>query len=335
HISKYHNGNISTKDNNEQKENNNDDDDEGMIIDLDEEHGSSFIRLNQNCDEQNSTHVTNEDGVVLFLKRILHFLLTLQSMFFVSETAVSYVALSLCDILEWAVDHVEDLRRCIEYIRKLSNVPSRLTLAENWYSYNPPKSRTITIPQQNSEDLLINYSYVSFTDALRYFLKLPEVQADLNELSKRSSTYPVMLDIHDGEFAQTHSFFKNRDVVKIELSSDGLCITNAISNHVHKIFLFYWSLMNLRRDHRSSQAATRLIVASPEENLSADVLQQITADFVHALQKMGRDGLEVIINGVKKVYHVALFITLWGLSGTTSFTRKKRKRVRLQILSML
>ncbi|CAF1626621.1 unnamed protein product, partial [Didymodactylos carnosus] len=68
--------------------------------------------------------------------------------------------------------------------------------------------------------------------------------------------------------------------------------------------------MNLRRDHGSSQAATRLIVASLEENLSADVLQQITGDFVHALQKMGRDGLEVIINGVKKVYHVALFITL-------------------------
>ncbi|CAF1291738.1 unnamed protein product, partial [Didymodactylos carnosus] len=151
-------------------------------------------------------------------------------------------------------------------------------------------------------------------NALRNFLKLPEVQQDITELATKPSTYPIMLDIHDGEFARTHPVFKTRDLLKIELNSDGLNITNAISNHIHKTFLFYWSLLNLRRDPRSLQASKRLVVACPEDDLTANVLQQITsklkfADFVRCLQQMAKDGVDVVINGARKIYQVALFFT--------------------------
>ncbi|CAF4323808.1 unnamed protein product [Didymodactylos carnosus] len=192
---------------------------------------------------------------------------------------------------------------------------SQLIAAENCFGCNPPQCRTITIPRHNKGDLCISYSYVSFTDALRNFLKLPEVQQDITELAAKPSTYPIMLDIHDGEFARTHPVFKTQDLLKIELNSDGLNITNAISNHIHKTFLFYWSLLNLRRDHRSLQASKRLVVACPKDDL--------TANFVRCLQKMAKDGVDVVINGTSKVYQVALFFTLGDYPAQQALDERK------------
>ncbi|CAF1466607.1 unnamed protein product, partial [Didymodactylos carnosus] len=57
-------------------------------------------------DQQQEEHAQqNNDSNTSFIKRILHLLFTLQSLYCVSEAAISYVAMNLAGILEWILNH--------------------------------------------------------------------------------------------------------------------------------------------------------------------------------------------------------------------------------------
>ncbi|CAF0927811.1 unnamed protein product [Didymodactylos carnosus] len=87
-----------------------DDNNNKVAMDLDDQDETADSQLIGSSFQGNSTCESlpqQEDCILLFIKRILHFLLTLQSMFFMSEAAVSYVATNLCDLLEWAINNTQ------------------------------------------------------------------------------------------------------------------------------------------------------------------------------------------------------------------------------------
>ncbi|CAF0935291.1 unnamed protein product [Didymodactylos carnosus] len=99
-----------------------------------------MVTEEETSEEQLPTTLTEMNS---FIKRILHFLLTLQSCFYISEAAVRYVATNLADLLEWLLVHPDVLL-------------------------------------SNDEYHTVKWSYIPFLDNLRHFLQLSEVQVDLS-----------------------------------------------------------------------------------------------------------------------------------------------------------
>ncbi|CAF1258562.1 unnamed protein product, partial [Didymodactylos carnosus] len=134
------------------------------------------------------------------------------------------------------------------------------------------------------------------------------VQDDLN--CSVATTLPAMMDFQDGDFARQHPKFKFNEYLKIELNADDLNITNSISHRVHKVFLIYWSLLNLRREHRSTQISKRIIAACDWKALKHGLPAGILHDFFCSITKLAKDGIKIMINGVEKHYYVSPLYTL-------------------------
>ncbi|CAF1127806.1 unnamed protein product [Didymodactylos carnosus] len=273
----------------------------------------------ETSEEQLATTLTETNSLIM---RILHFLLTLQACFYISEAAIRYVATNLADLLEWLLVHPDMSRQAISFLREMESPVKRSQAAEQHFGYGRLKSDTTEVLLNNNEYHTVKWSYIPFLDNLGHFLQLPEVQADLSADNTRNDG--VMLDIHDGQFARNHPEFKNRSFLKIELNCgkyhsdsresllrrrwlclDDLNITNAVSHKIHKIFFVYWSLLNLNRDHRSGQAAKRLVAACDSKALKHGLLDRVLNDFLDGIKKLSTDGLPL---DAIQVYH--LFINL-------------------------
>ncbi|CAM4986969.1 unnamed protein product [Rotaria socialis] len=116
---------------------------------------------------------------------------------------------------------------------------------------------------KNNQIKTVKYSYVPFLKSLEKYLRLPEVQADLQRVKHNYDPNRIE-DVHDGFFARNHPNCRNSTYLKIEISSDDLTINNPISHRAHSIFFFYWSLLNVSREKHSKQSAKRLIAACPK-----------------------------------------------------------------------
>ncbi|CAF4023340.1 unnamed protein product [Rotaria sp. Silwood2] len=138
---------------------------------------------------------------------------------------------------------------------------------------------------KNKEIKTVKYSYVPFLRSLEKYLRLPEVQADLQ---RATSDYDpnCIEDVHDGLFARNHQNFKNSSYIKIELNSDDLTITNPISHRAHSIFFFYWSLLNVSREKRSKQSAKRLVAACPKWARKYNSLCHTVDDFLMGINTL-------------------------------------------------
>ncbi|CAF1558182.1 unnamed protein product, partial [Didymodactylos carnosus] len=264
----------SEADDNVKDQNMDDRRDDCMIVNNDEFISSDEITADfdgQSDNHSNCEEEKEKSCELLLIMKILHFLLALQSLFYISEAAVAYVASNLADILEWIIDHGD-------------------------------------IPVDDEKFINVRWSCLPFLNNLSQFLKLPEVQDDLNRAI--TSTYPVMTDVSDGSFARSHPAFKDHNFLKIELNSDDLNITNAVSHKVHKVFFIYWTLLNLKRDHRSRQVSKRLIAACDSSALKYGLLDQVLADFLQSITKLCRDGIRVMIEGKEKYYRGEYFFYL-------------------------
>ncbi|CAF0862895.1 unnamed protein product [Didymodactylos carnosus] len=315
HVSRFHKTCLSY-------DNNDDDGNSSSTNNCSSENGS--IKDRNNCllndnDNDNAMAIphqepqqTIEEGVTdpacLFIMKLLHFLLTRQSLFYVSEAAIKYVASNIADILEWMLSHSEVVRQGILFLRRMSSVNSRLKAAEENFGYEYPQNNNVRIALQNNKFIQVKWSVIPFLKNLAMFLKLPEVQQDLTR--PIGTIYPVMLDVTDGDFCRSHLLFQNNQYLKIELNSDDLNITNAVSHKLHKIFFVYWSLLNLRRDHRTGQVAKRLVTACDSKALKHDLFEQILSDFLTGIKVLATDGLRVMVDGSERIYKGALLFTI-------------------------
>ncbi|CAF4402481.1 unnamed protein product [Didymodactylos carnosus] len=273
-------------------------------------------------DQQQREHAQqNNDSTTSFIKRILHFLFTLQSLYFVSEAAISYVAMNLADILEWILNHNDVVQSAVMLLRQMSNVNHRLTKMKQYFGYSCPQNDSLQVPIRNNKSINVKWSFIPFLENLGNFLKLPEVQADLNRLAV--STNEVMTDVHDGYFASSHPAFKDPTFLKIELNSDDLNITNAVSHKSHKVFFIYWTLLNLKRDHRSGQVSKRLVAACDSAALKYDLLDRVVGDFLDGVKTLCTTGLRVMSAGVEKIYFGGLFFTLGDYPAQQSIHGRK------------
>ncbi|CAF0737148.1 unnamed protein product [Didymodactylos carnosus] len=264
HISKRHKTYVKSEaDDNVKDQNMDDRRDDCMIVNNDEFISSDEITADfdgQSDNHSNCEEEKEKSCELLLIMKILHFLLALQSLFYISEAAVAYVASNLADILEWIIDHGDAVRESVFFLRRMEPVNNRLAAAETYFTYSSPTNDFSRIPVDDEKFINVRWSCLPFLNNLSQFLKLPEVQDDLNRAI--TSTYPVMTDVSDGSFAHD------------------LNITNAVSHKVHKVFFIYWTLLNLKRDHRSRQVSKRLIAACDSSALKYGLLDQVLGDGV-------------------------------------------------------
>ncbi|CAF0874118.1 unnamed protein product [Didymodactylos carnosus] len=74
-----------------------------MIDDI--ELDNIFDDSEQEVKQQESTLLSQQQEEWNYLKEDLHFLLTFQSIFYISEAAIKYVGANLADVLEWLLTH--------------------------------------------------------------------------------------------------------------------------------------------------------------------------------------------------------------------------------------
>lgn len=127
---------------------------------------------------------------------------------------------------------------------------------------------------------------------------MPEVQADIHCVLPDYDANCIR-DTHDAVFSKTHPKFQTSTFLKIELNSDDLNITNPISHRSHSIFFFYWSLLNVRREKRSAQAAKRLIAACRKWARKYNSLAHTMDDILLGINQLSTTGTVKTISTIK------------------------------------
>ncbi|CAF1309486.1 unnamed protein product [Didymodactylos carnosus] len=307
--------------------------------DFDDENIPNFQVLNTNeidDDDEVDPIVQPSDRAEHVAQQVLYMLLTLQVMHNVSEECVKYVANSLSEIFIAASDH-SDLNFVASMTKKFTSSHIRTKKATEYYGYVAPITKsyeasflynlfTVKIAKKKEEKKIVKYVYVPFLKGLQQFLQLPEVQSDLERGQQQTGN--IMQDVNDGDLCINHPQFKNPKFLKIELSSDDLNLTNPVSHRSHSIFFFYWTLLNLSREHRSKQTSKRLVAACPKWARKYDALCNTVEDFLSGIQTLSTTGLKdhillvfkqcvlktqrivVNINGQDERYYGGLFMTL-------------------------
>ncbi|CAF1333765.1 unnamed protein product [Didymodactylos carnosus] len=158
-------------------------------------------------------------------------LVTLQVRYFVSESAVNYVANSLSNVFEFAALNPSNLNITSFLLQDLVKPNVRLRKANEYFGYIEPVPRNYVVTNETKingqdvkEDKIIKYCYIPFYKSLANFLQLPEVQMDLD----RRLPIHDPANIHDfygGSFCINHPDFKRENYLKIELNSDDLNVS--------------------------------------------------------------------------------------------------------------
>ncbi|CAF1512095.1 unnamed protein product, partial [Didymodactylos carnosus] len=139
-------------------------------------------------------------------------------------------------------------------------------------------------------ELVHKYAVIPFKSSLQHFLCLPEVQNDLATTWEPYDSKAI-LDIYHGDFIRLNPLYNNnQNIIHLELTSDDLQISNPVGNRHHKMFFFYWSMLNLQRAHRSCLPAKRLICASPRSLVGAGLLGDALKSFLKDLEDLSTNG---------------------------------------------
>ncbi|CAF1627355.1 unnamed protein product, partial [Didymodactylos carnosus] len=77
------------------------------------------------------------------------------------------------------------------------------------------------------------------------------------------------------------------------MSCDDLTLTNQVTNRKHKLFLFYWGLLNLGREQRSKQLWKRLLAVVPKKTMLETTIAQIMSDFINGLLTLWFEGINI------------------------------------------
>ncbi|CAF1167296.1 unnamed protein product, partial [Didymodactylos carnosus] len=160
-----------------------------------------------------------------------------------------------------------------------------------------------------------NFIQIPFLESLLNLTKLPEVQQCLSEPHIPNPN--VITDYRDAKYYQ--DILKNtnkQDLLSFEMACDDLTITNQISHHVHKLFLFYWTLLNLNCYQRSKQVVKRLLAVVPKTLMANTTIADVMSDFIDGLLIMWHQGIEIVINGTKKNFFGILLYTVADFPAT-------------------
>lgn len=186
----------------------------------------------------------------------------------------------------------------------------------------------MVMPQEISISTKLEWKKKNYPDGPTTILKevdhyayvvpfLRNLQALLqNEAVRRSIDHPpehkngFLRTVLDGDYSKENEFFRNnRESLGINLYYDDLGIANPLgtSSKDQKLAIFYWTLVNIEPELRSSQNAIQLLAIVKTTYMKEEgALQKILAPFIDDIIKLQTEGTNIVINGQLKNYKGSL-----------------------------
>lgn len=113
-----------------------------------------------------------------------------------------------------------------------------------------------------------SFMYVPLLESLKQILSSPSLRSPIENRTD-TRTYEdrpdVMWDVFDGDFIPGHSVLKNENALALIIYYDDVEFVNAIctkASTVHKLGMFYFSIVNLHPMYRSSLSSIFLLAAA-------------------------------------------------------------------------
>lgn len=145
---------------------------------------------------------------------------------------------------------------------------------------------------------------VPFLKNLENLLKNDDVRSNVDNPRRRP--IGVYQSVLDGEYYTTDEFFQsNKNAIAIVLYQDDVSMTNYFSgvSKEYKLSIFYWTMVNIYPEHRSSTNIVQLYAIAKAKYLKKPgVLSKVLQPFIQDIQTLKTDGINIEINNVVKNY---------------------------------
>ena len=247
--------------------------------------------------------------------------LTLEAKYNLTQEACKNVVASTCELLN---RHDQSLRSSIKAeLRKqgiddtfvndipvdtnfnqLLSVSTRERLYEELPTYVKPREVVLRSIFRRRNGRMIEIArkgcIVPFEASLTQLIKMPEAWRYV--CHPESSNDGIMRDVIHGDLVQSHPLFTLANpVCVISINCDDLELVNPIGSHtkVHKITVFYYSLLNIPAQYRSTLHSIQLLgIANAKDvkNNSGALLN----DFITVMNKLQTTGIEVDVDDTKR-----------------------------------
>ncbi|XP_034939465.1 uncharacterized protein [Chelonus insularis] len=191
----------------------------------------------------------------------------------------------------------------IEEMRMVQATEVKISSKWQWKQ----KKRLSTISRDLCEVTHCAY-IVPFLENLTNLLMNDEVRLHIdNPLDHDPSVYRTVLD---GSYYRENEFFRNnKNSLAISLYYDDVGITNpsGASSKNQKLAMFYWTLLNIKPELRSSNNTVQLYAIVKTIYLKEpNALEKILRPFIDDIEILRTEGLNMYVNGVRKNYKGSL-----------------------------
>lgn len=138
---------------------------------------------------------------------------------------------------------------------------------------------------------------VPFEKSLSMLISMPEVWESV--VQPKMSEDDIMRDIVDGDMVRNQPLFRENpaNTLLISINCDDLEFVNPIGSHtkIHKVTVFYYSLLNIPCQYRSSLHSIQLLAIGKTKDVKGRE-GILLNDFIKTIQTLSSTGLDVIVN---------------------------------------
>jgi hypothetical protein len=129
-------------------------------------------------------------------------------------------------------------------------------------------------------------------------MQLADVQ---QAVCQRTSSVDIgeMFDFEDGSFCKSHRLFSQKESLKILGYFDDAEVVNPIGvrTKVHKLSLFFWTLLNIPPKCRSRLSCIQLIAVAKTKDCKEFGINLLLHDFIAGLNTLSSTGITVQVDG--------------------------------------
>lgn len=142
---------------------------------------------------------------------------------------------------------------------------------------------------------------VPLQELLQKLLCLPEIIKYVTK--NHESKSERMEDICDGEYLKSHPLRNSKDIfLQFVISYDDLELQNPLrANKMHKLAMFYFTLLNIPPQFRSQLQNIFLLAISRTCDLRQNGLGQLLGNFLQTVQKLRHEGIEMFVGEEKRL----------------------------------
>lgn len=243
-------------------------------------------------------------------------LLELEARYKLSGAAIKCTSELVSQIVQVTLDGLEK-QDCVDVTQLFATEYQRLKLYEEHCNYVPPKSVALGVDTkgvQGRHTLKTVFGQcIPFIPYLTALLHMPDLLKFVEEgLPKSSGDF--LMDFKDGSWWKMHPMFGRikTNCIAINLYYDEIEIVNSLrSRHrTSKVGMFYFSLVNIPVQHRSSLHNMHLVAIAHSRHLRKFGCASILHDFLRGVKRLREHGLIISVNGVDKYFQGDLLVCI-------------------------